>query len=223
MERVPYCGSCLSDFDLYHYPYRLSCRHLYCSLCLSHLSTGHGAFKCLHDGALTPDDSIQSEVQLYQQITNLKKALESGQDGSAEAALLSTLINYSLVVCRAIVQTGDCSHGEACPYDHHFKSVNLAQKHQSMEMCTWECPVCLLTLSKQIGKCPVCDTGQEEQRKPETRASVSRSTNRGTGLDQLSDEEKSRGSRPSLAMKLPYAEDGDKLERSARSVCCVIQ
>ena len=223
MERVPYCGSCLSDFDLYHYPYRLSCRHLYCSLCLSHLSTGHGTFKCVYDGALTPEDSIQSDVQLYQQIANLKKALESGKDGAVEAAVLATQIDYAPVVCKLLVQAGACDLGATCPYDHNLKSVNLAQNHQSLEMCTWECPICLLTLSKQLGKCPVCDTAQEEQRKPETRSSVTRSTNRGTGLEQVSEEEKSVGSRPSLAMKLPYAEDGGKLERSARSVCCLIQ
>lgn len=222
MERVPYCGSCHNDFDLYQYPYRLSCGHLYCSLCLSRLATGHGAYKCLFDGALTPDDSLQSDIQLYQHISNLKKAVESGQDAVAETAVLSSQVNYILVPCRTLVKSGTCENGEACPFDHTSKAVNLAQKLKSLEMCTWECPICQLTLSKTILKCPVCDLGQDEQRKPETRPSITRSTNRGTVLDQMSEGEKSRPSRPSLAMKIPYAEDGEKLERSARSVCCLI-
>ena len=230
MEVLPYCSRCLQDFDLDRYPYQLLCRHLYCSACLPTLSDARMVYRCVHDGVQSPEEGVRSDVQLYHCIDTIRKSLSDGTSPSSEPLKgqldsLHSSINYNQVSCRMLQKSSACPYQATCPYDHSSKPQST--QVSSLASRTWECKVCLLTLSAKLPKCPVCDSRPDEEVKRGPRSSVTRSTVTETrtfaSLDQsqITDEEKA--AKVTQGSRVFHNEDRVRAEEPARSACCTLQ
>lgn len=169
VQQLPRCSGCLQDFGTAQYPVLFVCKHIYCSLCLQRLKENSGAYRCLYDGILTPAESAKEDLGFYNRLDYFRRFLQAHSEVSADIiqvfAQIKKEINYSQVACRRQVDTDSCLLRSICPYSHSCTSLEIARNFRDSEVeeC-WECKRCLLTLTRKLEKCPVCDGFQEAKR-----------------------------------------------------------
>jgi len=164
--QLPRCSGCLQDFGTARYPVFLVCKHVYCSLCLQRLKESSD-YRCLYDGTLTPAERAKEDLGFYHRIDYFRRFLLTQSDIPANIltafAQIQKEVNYSLTACRSQAETGSCLLDSQCPYSHTAASLEIARNFRNSKESCWECKGCMLTLTRKLGKCPVCDGLQEEK------------------------------------------------------------
>lgn len=220
---LPYCAGCLQDFSPAQAPCAFSCGHLYCPSCLPRLTDGHGSYKCLFDGNLSPEGTVHCDIELGHSIEKVRNGFE------VDSGVLSRGFNESnlqLVTCRAVFQSAACPRQDICPFSHASKSTKISQRFLGSAPPCWECQDCLLTISHNVGRCPVCDCDRDKA--PQNRASI-REAQAGTNvtLDQsmVTEEERPKIKKTpmSLSEQMTPIEETLKHDEPVRSACCLLQ
>lgn len=204
--RLPKCSGCLHDFLACAVCYRFVCGHIYCSLCAAVLQRPDGRFRCLFDKEVTTEEEVRRTEGLKDMICGKWK------EGPAVVKKLLGVVNYAGVPCGELFKLGTCNQAAECPYSHSPTSMNLVKQFQGQDdAACWECRHCLLTLTRKLSHCPVCNTPQTHlllhPSDPPTQANQT--------CDQSMQTEEERPGRRSVqvAASLPVN----------RSVCCCVQ
>lgn len=160
-ELLPRCAACLLDFGKCQYPCSFPCKHIYCTKCLLKLKDSGDEYKCPYDSTISPVVSTKCDLGFYNRIDYFRKSMRLHPDNPRLPHQLNQLrkeINCNSVPCRGMIYAGKCVLKGKCPYDHSKTKLAIACKFTDIDRKScWECKVCLLTVSTQLPRCPVCD------------------------------------------------------------------
>ena len=155
LRLLPKCSGCLRDFLTCSVCFRFTCGHFYCSMCAVVLQRNDGLCRCLFDQVRTTEEELMKTEDIREVVS------EKIKEGPAAMREILGKVNYEGVPCRDLFREGRCNVAADCPYSHSAASFDRLRDFQSKEdTACWECQHCLLTLTRKLTHCPVCDKVQ---------------------------------------------------------------